>query len=92
MARRPAAHTEAKPELPDDDDDDGSQLQVGLFRSSRRNFLEGVEREINGRIDAASAVTLLICFVESDGEAVDTLTDLTLWVETDRKKLETNFL
>lgn len=51
MARRPAAHTEAEPELPDndDDDDDGSQLQVGLFRSSWRNFLEGVEREIDGR-------------------------------------------
>lgn len=70
MARRPAAHTEAEPELTDDDDD-GSQLQVGLFRSSWRNFLEGVEREIDGQIDAASAVTLLICFPESDGEAVD---------------------
>lgn len=73
MARRPAAHTEAEPELTDDDDDDddGSQLQVGLFRSSWRNFLEGVEREIDRQIDAASAVTLLICFPESDGEAVD---------------------
>lgn len=71
MARRPAAHTEAEPELTDDDDDDGSQLQVGLFRSSWRNFLEGVKREIDGQIDAASAVTLLICFPESDGEAVD---------------------
>lgn len=69
MARRPAAHTEAEPELTDDDD--GSQLQVGLLRSSWRNFLEGVEREIDGQIDAASAVTLLICFPESDGEAVD---------------------
>lgn len=99
MARRPAAHTEAEPELPDDDDDDdGSQLQVGLFRSSWRNFLEGVEREIDGRIDAASAVTVLICFVEltvklsTDWSAyapTRTVNDLTeLWVETDRKKLE----
>lgn len=73
MARRPPAHTEAEPELPDDDDDDddGSQQQAGLFGSSWSNFLERVEREIDGEIGAASAVTLLICFVESDGEAVD---------------------